>query len=1067
MLTGLPRLSERGRAVSGEVDYRLDDDGSYVITGYDRAPTFFSFLPGLGGARGVPVWCMYLNRAQAVVSFGVADKDHAIAEYLPATAASQLVGIRGFRTFCKVDNRYYEPFGSIHLEHVPESERTLRIHADGLILTDFVPALGLEFSVEYFSPVDRPVGSLIRNLKVINHSSHPHQITLLDGLPLLLPAGLNDHGAKMLRRISEAYAHVRLVSGAVPFFATKVAAHDEAEVKRIHHGNFYAAWRLDDDVPLPVEPIIDPDLVFGSGNDHIVPRRFLDSGTLDTRQQVWENRLPCALVPLDVMLHAQDSVNLVAVTGFAPSDRMLTQFLGGFQKAADFVAARAASRQLIESITAPAFTLSSEPALDAYARQNYLDNVLRGGIPRLTPSSKGPKPHYLFARRHGDLERDYNHFELPATPLSSGPGNFRDICQNRRSDIWFYPEVSDLEIRMFAELLRPDGYNPLAVVGYRWVLRQELDVTALCPILEDGVADDLTRLLRSGFRPGELLHWLAANDVRLQDPIEFADHVLRHCDAELVADGHDGGYWIDHWTYITDLLEAFAALFPDRIVNVLAGAGDVGWFDDGAYVLPRKRKYVVRSSGLMQLNTVDNVPPNGPLPRVSLFAKLCALIAVKSVSFDYDCKGIEMEAGRPGWNDALNGLPGRFGSSTCEAAELARLAAFLEAQVPDGTAVELPEPVAAFVEQVVGDLAAQDYNWERAATLREEYRAALRQCDRPDKREVSGSTISALLTLSGRRARAAIDKAFAPHMGLYHTYYIGTPTPQQAEGATSSTGSCSFSVVDEFELSPLPLFLEGQVHALRLVDNVEHAREIHHAVQKSPLIDAELKMYKLNECLDACGPEIGRAHTFTRGWLENESVWLHMSYKYILELLKTGLYEEFFHDAATMLVPFMDPHVYGRSILENSSFLGSTVNPDKSTHGRGFVGRLTGSTAEFIHMWLLMTLGPHPFACDDGVLAFRLRPILPGAWFTRQECDISWNNRPERIPENAFACALLGSMLLVYHNGQRRDTFGPGGVSPSRYILDGSSPICAADINGSVAEKIRSRAIHRIDVWLS
>jgi len=35
--------------------------------------------------------------------------------------------------------------------------------------------------------------------------------------------------------------------------------------------------------------------------------------------------------------------------------------------------------------------------------------------------------------------------------------------------------------------------------------------------------------------------------------------------------------------------------------------------------------------------------------------------------------GIEMEAGKPGWYDALNGLPGLFGSSVGETAELIRL----------------------------------------------------------------------------------------------------------------------------------------------------------------------------------------------------------------------------------------------------------------------------------------------------------------------------------------------------------------------------------------------------------
>jgi hypothetical protein len=39
--------------------------------------------------------------------------------------------------------------------------------------------------------------------------------------------------------------------------------------------------------------------------------------------------------------------------------------------------------------------------------------------------------------------------------------------------------------------------------------------------------------------------------------------------------------------------------------------------------------------------------------------------------------GIQMEAGKPGWYDALNGLPGMFGSSMPETFELLRLVGFL------------------------------------------------------------------------------------------------------------------------------------------------------------------------------------------------------------------------------------------------------------------------------------------------------------------------------------------------------------------------------------------------------
>jgi hypothetical protein len=307
-----------------------------------------------------------------------------------------------------------------------------------------------------------------------------------------------------------------------------------------------------------------------------------------------------------------------------------------------------------------------------------------------------------------------------------------------------------------------------------------------------------------------------------------------------------------------------------------------------------------------------------------------------------------------------------------------------------------------------------------------------------------------------RRARGAVERSVNPATGLLHTYYANRPL--DAAGET----------IARFAPQPLPLYLEGQVHWLRLLQaDKRRARAIYRAVRQSPLFDAALQMYTLNECLDACPPEIGRARTFTRGWFENESVWTHMSYKYLLELLRSGLYDEFFADARTMLVPFMDPTVYGRSVLENSSFIASSANPDPRTRGRGFIARLSGSTAEFIHMWLLLTVGPQPFYVEQNHLRFRVRPTLPGGWFTLHNTTLRWQEANVEIPAGCFAGALLGSTLLVYHNPARRDTFGLNAVAPTRYVLDNATQIDGDTLDEDVATRLRNREIRRMDVYLT
>jgi len=124
-----------------------------------------------------------------------------------------------------------------------------------------------------------------------------------------------------------------------------------------------------------------------------------------------------------------------------------------------------------------------------------------------------------------------------------------------------------------------------------------------------------------------------------------------------------------------------------------------------------------------------------------------------------------------------------------------------------------------------------------------------------------------------------VEKCLREHKN-YYTYFINEVVDYTENADKSIT-------VKKFKQTPLPLFLEGFVHALK----VEKDKKIPALVKKSPLYDTKLKMYKVNAALDKAPVEIGRAKAFTPGWLENESIWLHMEYKYMLELLKAGLYK--------------------------------------------------------------------------------------------------------------------------------------------------------------------------------
>jgi hypothetical protein len=254
----------------------------------------------------------------------------------------------------------------------------------------------------------------------------------------------------------------------------------------------------------------------------------------------------------------------------------------------------------------------------------------------------------------------------------------------------------------------------------------------------------------------------------------------------------------------------------------------------------------------------------------------------------------------------------------------------------------------------------------------------------------------------------------------------------------------------------VPFFLESQVHALKLSKDTNESRSLHKATKASQLYDKKLKMYKVTAALASMPEEIGRCRVFTPGWLENESIWLHMEYKYLLEALKSGLYEEFYQDFKNVLIPFQDPQKYGRSILENSSFLVSSAFPDKNLHGNGFVARLSGSTAEFLHIWLTMNLGKEPFRLSNkNELNLKFSPILAG-WLFDRKGNYSFN--------------FLGKILVTYRNPKRKDTFGKNGVKPVEIIFDDRDgnpvKISSDTIPSLYAEQIRSRQIRHIDIYL-
>jgi hypothetical protein len=411
-----------------------------------------------------------------------------------------------------------------------------------------------------------------------------------------------------------------------------------------------------------------------------------------------------------------------------------------------------------------------------------------------------------------------------------------------------------------------------------------------------------------------------------------------------------------------------------------------------------KQKQVLINSRIANKNLVRTEFGKGEIYYTSLFCKIISAIANKAASFDANGIGLEMEAEKPDWYDALNGLPGLIGSSLSETLELKRIARFLLDKLPDQACIIINVESKQFIEQLSQLLSSANNDfiyWQQSNSLKEDFREKTRLGLSSEEAELGHDLAKDFLRQVIEKCSLAANKCLEKYQ-TYVTYFIN----QAAEYEQTSRGI----EIKSFTQKPLPLFLEGFVHALK----VEQDKSIYSRVKKSALYDKKLKMYKVNAPLDSAPLEIGRAKVFTPGWLENESIWMHMEYKYMLELLKAGLYKEFFADFKNVLVPFMDPGIYKRSILENSSFIVSSANPNKQNHGRGFVARLSGAAAEFLDMWVIMTTGKRMFSLDsNNKLVFQLAPVLPAWLFKAKE----------------FKFKLLGSIEAVYINLKNKNTY--------------------------------------------
>ncbi|MFA5099352.1 MAG: cellobiose phosphorylase [Candidatus Omnitrophota bacterium] len=1069
---------------SKKASYHLNDNGGFVIENYNYSKPMANFFPGIAGKYGIPMWVFYVNRGQGINSFGTDGKDAAILEFQPANKAWQQTSLLGFRTFMKVSSgkkeQFYEPFHNGFVNQGFDLSNRMEMSSYDLKIEEENKTLGLKTNVEYFTIPQSNFAGLVRIVTITNTSRKKLTVRLLDGLPRIVCFGIANLFLKKLSRTIEAWMRVENLKALVPFYKVTVDPIDRAQVVHIEGGNFFMGFHYEAGRAKLIKPIVDPETIFGPINDFTCPREFLlHSKFVYPKKQQTVCKTPCGFAHIEFSLEPGKEKRFYEVVGNARSVSVLNDAVKKILSPGFLDKKEQLNRSIIEALQDSVRTKSSSWEFDYYCRQTYLDNVMRGGYPTVFKYGGRQMVFYLYSRKHGDLERDYNKFQIQPTYFSQGNGNYRDMNQNRRCDVWFNPDIKDFNVITFMNLLQADGFNPLVVKGATFTLK-DVDgfKSAAAGKISSGNMEKIMGVVTRKFTPGELILFIEENNIPLSmSGDEFLDLLMPLAVKNPEADFGEG-YWIDHWHYNIDLIENYLAVYPENLRDILFDKRVLVFWDSDAVMAPRAAKYIMLYGKPKQLHSVYHDQEKkkmighrkeqphsmradfgkGDIYKTTVINKLVCLFVNKMASLDPSGVGIEMEADKPNWFDALNGLPALFGSSTCETFELKRLCRFIKSAllaVKPGN-VALSEEIHGFLTGLAGLLrddaqsCAQDRDfqyWDKSYNLKEEYRNKIKYGMSGRETDIPSGELISILDAGIAKIDRGLSKARSKD--IYSGYFMNEVTEYVMEGASVKP--------TRFSQKPVVPFLEAQMHALRLTDCSKDAKAMYDGTKKSDLFDRKLKMYKVTAPLAPMPEEIGRCHAFTPGWLENESIWLHMEYKYILEVLEHGLYKEFYSDFKNVLIPFQKPQRYGRSILENSSFLVSSAFPYPDMHGNGFVARLSGSTVEFLQIWLVMNLGKQPFFLNDkGELNLKLSPALAGWLFGAKD--------------KTYSFAFLSDISVVYHNPRRKDTFGPKGVSVKKiWFKDmlGKQVVLDSDvIPAPYADQIRSRQIKAIDIYL-
>jgi hypothetical protein len=146
------------------------------------------------------------------------NKDHPILEFQAANKAYQQSALTGFRTFLngsRAGQRWtrevFSPWAA------KDVERKMLIGMNELEIEEIHPQLGYQVNILYFLLPNAPFSGLVRRVCLKNIQDSLLSLEIIDGLPGIVPFGIDNGALKHIGRTIEAWMQAENLENRLPF----------------------------------------------------------------------------------------------------------------------------------------------------------------------------------------------------------------------------------------------------------------------------------------------------------------------------------------------------------------------------------------------------------------------------------------------------------------------------------------------------------------------------------------------------------------------------------------------------------------------------------------------------------------------------------------------------------------------------------------------------------------------------------------------------------------------------------------------------------------------------------